>query len=196
MNYLIREDKLSVAHVWYGNDTACKMWSGGGLKSIKWSVAGENKDRRICKVCIKKQDKIVRKELVKFNASLKPKKRKKQKQTKATSSRWEKSKDFLCSWEWRTLRYEVLQELGRRCMCCGASPDDGRTVIHVDHIKPRHKYPELALIKSNLQILCGVCNQGKGAWDETDFRNCEDDYIDDAEREFQINLAHEAKMLQ
>ena len=107
-----------------------------------------------------------------------------------------KSKAFLASWEWRTLRYEVIKEFGRRCMCCGATPDDGRTVIHVDHIKPRYKYPELALVKSNLQILCGVCNQGKGAWDETDFRSCEDEYSDEAEMEFQIALADKARTLQ
>ena len=107
-----------------------------------------------------------------------------------------KSKKFLQSWEWRTLRYEVLLEFGRRCMCCGATPDDGITVIHVDHIKPRHKYPELSLVQSNLQILCGVCNQGKGAWDETDFRNCIEDEDERLEREFQIELADKATTYQ
>jgi 5-methylcytosine-specific restriction endonuclease McrA len=43
-------------------------------------------------------------------------------------------------------------------------------VINVDHIKPRRKYPELALTESNLQVLCGTCNHGKGSWDETDWR--------------------------
>ncbi len=42
--------------------------------------------------------------------------------------------------------------------------------LHVDHIKPRSKYPDLALDINNLQILCESCNLGKGAWDETDFR--------------------------
>lgn len=65
---------------------------------------------------------------------------------------------------------EVLKERGRRCECCGASPSDGVTVINVDHIKPRARYPELALVKANLQVLCSVCNHGKGNWDETDWR--------------------------
>ncbi len=42
--------------------------------------------------------------------------------------------------------------------------------MHVDHIKPRRKYPELALSRSNLQVLCNLCNHGKGNWDETDWR--------------------------
>ena len=42
--------------------------------------------------------------------------------------------------------------------------------MNVDHIKPRKKYPELALDKSNLQVLCEECNHGKGNWDETDWR--------------------------
>ena len=72
-------------------------------------------------------------------------------------------------------------------MCCGATPDDGVTVICVDHIKPRHTHPALALDPANLQVLCGVCNQGKGAWDTTDFR---DNVI---EYDFQCKLATEAK---
>lgn len=108
----------------------------------------------------------------------------------------QKSQAFLTSWEWRTLRYEVLNKFGRRCMCCGATPDDGRTVIHVDHIKPRHKYPELSLVADNLQVLCGVCNQGKGAWDETDFRHCIEDENERLEREFQIGLADKATTYQ
>lgn len=86
------------------------------------------------------------------------------------TTRKQESKNFLESWEWRTLRYKVIQQYGRKCMCCGATPDDGTTIIHVDHIKPRHTHPELALERTNLQVLCGVCNQGKGAWDDTDFR--------------------------
>ena len=107
-----------------------------------------------------------------------------------------KSTKFLQSWEWRTLRYEVLNKFGRRCMCCGATPDDGMTVIHVDHIKPRHKYPQLSLVADNLQILCGVCNQGKGAWDETDFRHCIEDENERLEREWQNDLVNGAKLYQ
>lgn len=81
----------------------------------------------------------------------------------------ESDEDFLDSWAWKKLRYEVLKEYGRRCMCCGATPETG-TVICVDHIKPRHTHPELKLVRNNLQVLCYDCNKGKGAWDETDWR--------------------------
>lgn len=76
---------------------------------------------------------------------------------------------FLLSYEWRTLRMQVLVKRGPRCECCGATPKDGIR-INVDHIKPRRKHPELALVESNLQVLCDVCNQGKGNWNETDWR--------------------------
>lgn len=84
-------------------------------------------------------------------------------------------KEFYRSWEWRTLRMEVLKERGRRCECCGSSPTDvdmaGKPVkICVDHIKSLSKHWHLRLEKTNLQILCDECNQGKGAWDETDWR--------------------------
>lgn len=54
-------------------------------------------------------------------------------------------------------------------MCCGANPSDG-VKMHVDHIKPRSKFPELALVLDNLQILCEDCNLGKSNKDETDWR--------------------------
>lgn len=78
--------------------------------------------------------------------------------------------EFLASYEWRRLRYETLLKHGRKCQCCGASPETG-AVLNVDHIKPRRTHPELAVDPDNLQVLCGECNHGKGNWDTTDFRS-------------------------
>lgn len=78
------------------------------------------------------------------------------------------SKEFLNTWEWKTLRYEVLLEQGAVCKCCGAKPSDGVTLC-VDHIKPRRTHPQLALDKTNLQVLCNDCNMGKGSWDTTNW---------------------------
>lgn len=83
--------------------------------------------------------------------------------------------EFYLSWDWRTLRMKVLQQYGARCMCCGATPEHktvgGEPVaIVVDHIKPLSKYWDLRLERGNLQVLCQECSQGKGAWDETDYR--------------------------
>lgn len=83
---------------------------------------------------------------------------------------------FLSSFAWRQLRMQVLQKYGRVCMCCGASPATG-AVMHVDHIKPRRLFPQLALDIDNLQVLCHECNHGKGNWDQTDWRP-HDDKID------------------
>jgi len=77
-----------------------------------------------------------------------------------------KVKNFYTSRAWMRLRYDVLTRHGRKCMACG----NENGVMHVDHIKPRSKYPELALAIENLQILCEQCNFGKGTWNETDWR--------------------------
>lgn len=77
---------------------------------------------------------------------------------------------FYHSQEWLTLRYEVLKESNGLCSCCGRGRKDG-AILHVDHIKPRSRYPHLALVKSNMQVLCDSCNIGKGAWDSTDWRD-------------------------
>ena len=76
---------------------------------------------------------------------------------------------FLSTFEWRRVRMQALKKYGPKCMCCGATPATG-AVMNVDHIKPRKKWPSLALDVKNLQILCHDCNHGKGNWDQTDWR--------------------------
>lgn len=89
-----------------------------------------------------------------------------------------KSDAFLDGYEWRRLRMEVLKKYGAKCMCCNATREHGLR-MHVDHIKPRKYFPELALTFSNLQVLCEICNHGKGNWDETDWRPREEDQLPD-----------------
>lgn len=79
------------------------------------------------------------------------------------------SKDFLSTFEWRKVRQEAFLKYGNKCMCCGARPV-GDVYLCVDHILPRKTHPELALELNNLQILCNVCNHGKGNWNTTDWR--------------------------
>ncbi len=76
---------------------------------------------------------------------------------------------FLQSKQWKRLRYMAIQKYGRKCQCCGATPESG-AIMNVDHIKPRRLFPQLATEMSNLQILCGDCNEAKGNWDMTDWR--------------------------
>lgn len=71
--------------------------------------------------------------------------------------------------EWRDLRRKVFRSYGRICMRCKAVPKQ-RYNLHIDHIKPRSKYPELELEFSNLQVLCKPCNTKKADTDETDYR--------------------------
>lgn len=68
--------------------------------------------------------------------------------------------DFYRTQAWRSLRVEVLNDSNSRCCLCGNSADNGM-IMHVDHIKPRSLFPELALDKENLQVLCEDCNMGK-----------------------------------
>lgn len=54
-------------------------------------------------------------------------------------------------------------------MVCGMIPPSGK--IHVDHIKPSSKYPKLALILDNLQVLCQYCNLGSLNFHNDDWCN-------------------------
>ncbi len=61
---------------------------------------------------------------------------------------------------WRDLRYRALARSNGKCELCGSSKRDG-VILHVDHIKPRSRFPRLALSLDNLQVLCADCNLGK-----------------------------------
>jgi hypothetical protein len=74
----------------------------------------------------------------------------------------EEAQQFYSSPEWRTLREKVIEKSPKKCVACNAVPTDKKDLT-VDHIKPRSKYPKLALKEDNLQILCRSCNARKGA---------------------------------
>ena len=77
-------------------------------------------------------------------------------------------RNFYLSPEWMSLRYDVLKNSNRTCELCGAC---GKGVkLHVDHIRPRSRFPEFSLELSNLQVLCEPCNLGKSDKDLIDWR--------------------------
>lgn len=76
---------------------------------------------------------------------------------------------FYESREWLAIRYEALRKSAGHCACCGARASQDNP-LHVDHIKPRSKFPQLALSLNNLQVLCKRCNLGKSNVDDTDWR--------------------------
>lgn len=78
------------------------------------------------------------------------------------------AEEFYASLSWKKLRYQVLTLANGKCQCCGVLGVNAP--LHVDHIKPRSKYPDLALDINNLQVLCADCNIGKLNKDETDWR--------------------------
>jgi 5-methylcytosine-specific restriction endonuclease McrA len=77
--------------------------------------------------------------------------------------------DFYKSDEWREVRYQAIMIHGGCCQACGTRATE-EIPIHVDHIKPRSKYPHLALDINNLQVLCECCNMGKSNVYDTDWR--------------------------
>lgn len=81
----------------------------------------------------------------------------------------DEEENFYSSEEWRILKAQVYATYDRRCMKCSAINVD----MHVDHIKPRSKFPDLALVFDNLQVLCSKCNVEKSNTDYTDYRDVE-----------------------
>lgn len=76
---------------------------------------------------------------------------------------------FYSSAKWKEVRYIALQQSEGKCCLCGAMARDG-VKLHVDHIKPRSLFPELAYQLGNLQVLCSDCNIGKSNYDDTDWK--------------------------
>lgn len=86
--------------------------------------------------------------------------------------------NFYSTDEWRELRIEAFNIHGYKCLKCGAHGED--VELHVDHIKPRSKYPELELDIDNMQILCKECNLKKSNYHSTDYREkTHSDYIEE-----------------
>ena len=66
--------------------------------------------------------------------------------------------------QWQKLRYAILKKY-RKCCLCGSIEN-----LHVDHIKPRSRFPALELEPDNLQVLCKRCNLAKLNHDCEDYR--------------------------
>lgn len=81
---------------------------------------------------------------------------------------------FFDSNKWQRLRYEVLVASNGQCALCGRSTREHGVILHVDHIKPRSRFPNLALERTNLQVLCEDCNLGKSNRDTIDWRPAND----------------------
>jgi len=118
-------------------------------KGIAFSKASEIYDQQVER--IKKEEAADKK---KISEPKKPKKK--------------KIKHRLTSERWKDLRVRMLRKYKNECMKCGAKPEIKD--LHVDHIKPKSKYPELTYEMSNLQLLCKKCNFEKSNTDETDYR--------------------------
>jgi len=117
-----------------------------------------------------------------FKAKAKSKKKRRNKKKLQYVSRAD-NQDFYSSQQWRTLRVRVMEKYECKCMMCGRSPKAHGVVIHVDHIKPRSRYPSLSLCFDNLQLLCEDCNIGKSNRYKTDYRpdqKSEDEAISEA----------------
>jgi len=64
---------------------------------------------------------------------------------------------FYSSAAWRDLRRRALRRDRYRCVLCGV---DVRKLgaSRVDHIQPRRRRPDLALVLANLRSLCATCD--------------------------------------
>lgn len=49
--YYNPKKKNTAAHIWVGNDTACRMLSTGGLKPGAKNIQNELDHRRVCQMC-------------------------------------------------------------------------------------------------------------------------------------------------
>ena len=72
---------------------------------------------------------------------------------------------------WQSLKKQCFSLWGKRCAKCSWTPGNNEQhLLHVDHIKPKILYPELADDINNLQPLCHSCNTSKGDREEVDYR--------------------------
>lgn len=141
--------------------TACKE-KGPKKEIVLLPAFPMTKKKKVRKLVRKNRRREAIRLLQKENAELKKVLKKNPVQVMPSASKL----GFYESDAWRQLRYKVIKANGRKCQACGTVNKQ----IHVDHIKPRSKFPELELTFSNLQVLCIDCNLGKSNLDDTDWR--------------------------
>lgn len=49
--FLMKKNKPKVAHVWTGEDTACRMYSTGGLRRRRYLIDESDRGLPICTMC-------------------------------------------------------------------------------------------------------------------------------------------------
>jgi RNA polymerase subunit RPABC4/transcription elongation factor Spt4 len=81
--------------------------------------------------------------------------------------RLDEARRFYSSPEWLVLRKKVIEEDGSICAECKKQINKAFDIT-VDHKYPRVNYPELALSRDNLRVLCRKCNSEKGSEDWID----------------------------
>ena len=140
----IQENKKSPVHIFKDGKTLCETDS----KRMNGYLEKRPKKRKLCKIC----------------HSIDQPKKKKIKPGESKHSNFYKTK------EWAELRYKALKFNDGCCELCGRGKQEG-VILHVDHIKPISKHPELMKKISNLQVLCASCNWGKSNKDETEWRS-------------------------
>lgn len=69
---------------------------------------------------------------------------------------------FYSSSAWRELRKRALIRSAHLCEWCGADVRAFKA-SRVDHIQPRRERPDLALVLSNLRVLCASCDNRRHA---------------------------------
>lgn len=142
---------------------------GVQIKTMKNHANKQGKCRRRCNGIAADKggyplDPILREQ---YRLKIMNKKAAKQKNTKSLSPKvLVRGPLFYETREWQFLRYKTIKKYERKCMVCFRS----NLELHVDHIKPISKFPELALNENNLQVLCRDCNLGKGNTDSIDYR--------------------------
>ena len=68
-------------------------------------------------------------------------------------------------WGHAEIRDSLRSETCEKCAYC-ESEVDSVAWTHVEHIRPKSKYPNLVLDWDNLTLACPRCNQNKGAYDD------------------------------
>lgn len=54
------------------------------------------------------------------------------------------------NWSWQRCKREFFKKVPKECVCCGS-----KKKVELHHKLPRHSFPELALVLTNLIPLCG-----------------------------------------
>ena len=110
-----------------------------------------------------------------------------EKEQKELTQEYFESKKSKSVWNRDYIRRALLDSTNGKCCYCEKKIGSGKTDMHIDHFKPKSKYPDSVVEWDNLMPSCPDCNRSKNDHDTVE-KSIVNPYVDNPKEYFYLKL--------